>query len=144
MLGMRRAADQQQAPLVSTKKEKKWGTIVPVKPKSRDENRIPVLEEGQVYVARSGIKYHTRHCEVVLQRGWAMLVTMLSDVGNRELCTLCEVQPEPLAFRKEVGRLSGLIADYLLEHGPQGVNDEHLRGLMLRYRDVKAELRRMP
>lgn len=138
----------------ATAAAKTLGPLLPVKYKARDADRVPILEEGQVYVTRTGTQYHTQRCDLVLSKGWRILVTMLKDVGLREPCPRCGEDPELVKhfrfersewqrLQEELNRLGRGVAEYLLAKGPEGVNAPGFRTMMGQYREAKAELNKL-
>lgn len=70
-------------------------TMTTVKPSQVRADGSPILQEGQVYVIRTGAVYHPYWCEV-LGAKWdsspkGLLVTALADVGSRLACKTCAV-----------------------------------------------------
>lgn len=69
------------------------GEITVVKPADKRSDGSPILGEGQVFVMKTGTRYHTRWCDVVAHK-WdeaprGLLVTTLGDVGLRTECGNC-------------------------------------------------------
>lgn len=70
------------------------GEIVVVKTADKRSDGSPILGEGQVFVMRTGTRYHTRWCDAVAHK-WdeaprGLLVTTLADVGLRTECGNCQ------------------------------------------------------
>lgn len=66
-----------------------------VKPSERRVDGSPVLKDGQVYIMRTGSRYHPYWCDVVAKK-WdgnprGLLVTRLADVDDRKVCQNCSV-----------------------------------------------------
>jgi hypothetical protein len=138
-----------------TKRERELGPLIRVKPQAHHpEDGSPILSEGEVYVTRTGVFYHSQRCERVVERPRTVLVTKLADVGQRKHCPNCNVGPELLAqFRferaewqrlnGELDRLGRAIAEYLLAKGPEAVTAEFLRINVIRYRETKQDLKNL-
>lgn len=68
------------------------GQLKPVKPSARRVDGSPLLKEGQVYVTKTGTKYHPAWCHFIAAK-WdhdqRLLVIRLADVGLRTPCDAC-------------------------------------------------------
>lgn len=68
------------------------GELKPVKPAARRADGSPLLAPGQVYVTKTGTKYHPEWCPMVAAK-WdhdsRLMVTLLVDVGLRTPCDSC-------------------------------------------------------
>ena len=70
-----------------------FGDLKPAEPAGR-RNGAPLAGHDQVYVMKRGTEYHTAWCGVVADK-WdhaprGLLVTLLTDVGERTRCRECE------------------------------------------------------
>lgn len=69
------------------------GALDPVEPASRGVDGFPELGRDQVYVFKSGERYHSIPCETVMERWdtvpWRVLVVAESGIGKRERCQIC-------------------------------------------------------
>jgi hypothetical protein len=139
-------------------KAKALGELKPVEPLAFRADGSPLLAQGQVYVTRSGQKYHPAWC-TVMAATWEehplnVLVSSQADIGDRQLCQPCanpaapSTVPELRDFRFEhrqwqqltaqINRQARGIADRLLAQGPSAV--EKLGPQMQRYKEINAEL----
>lgn len=70
------------------------GELKPVKASARRVDGSPLLKPGQVYVTKTGTKYHPEWCHFVAAK-WdhdqRLMVTRLTDVGLRTPCDACRV-----------------------------------------------------
>lgn len=142
-------------------KAKLLGELKPVTPVAYRADGSPLLAEGQVYVTKSGQKYHPAWCAVMADL-WKehpknLLVSSQRDVGERQQCEVCsstrgtstapairDFKYESYQWRQlteQVNQLSRGIADRLLAQGPSAVN--RLGPQMDRYAAAKAELERL-
>lgn len=68
------------------------GELKPIKASARRADGSPLLEQGQVYVTKTGTTYHPEWCTLVAAK-WdhdqRLMVTRLADVGLRKPCGSC-------------------------------------------------------
>lgn len=68
------------------------GPLILVKPQGTRVDGSPLLGPGEVYVTRTGRRYHPSWCQIVADR-WdineGIFVSRIYDVGKREECTSC-------------------------------------------------------
>jgi hypothetical protein len=72
--------------------------LIPSAPQRHRDDGSPVAGEGQVYVTRTGKRYHSQWCGVMAaqwrDRPGTVFLVALGDVGERELCPQCYHHPD--------------------------------------------------
>jgi hypothetical protein len=104
---MRKPKSQQQHVRAAYSRARKLGKLQVVKAETRDDGS-PMLAEGQVYVTKSGAKFHTEWCHII-NDNWnknpkGILVTLQAGVGARLECQACIAESDYQAF---LGRENG-------------------------------------
>lgn len=127
--------------------------LIKVETMNLREDGSPIAGEGQVYVTRSGKRYHTKWCSIMAAH-WRdnpgrTFVSALADVGERTSCPNCEDTDQQFKFERvewkrlngELDRLGRIIARMLVAKGPEGVNQ--LGPHVIRFRETEADLNKL-
>ena len=85
-----------QAAKKAERRAAQMGRLLVVDPEGRRTDGSPLLADGQVYVTRTGNRYHVGWCEIIANK-WdqgsgptrGIYVTRIHDVGSRTECQSC-------------------------------------------------------
>jgi len=88
-----------KAAKIAAKHAEKMGRLIVVDPQDHRPDGSPLLAAGQVYVTKTGQRYHVGWCQVIADK-WdqgtgpvrGIFVTSIHDVGGRTECQTC-VEP---------------------------------------------------